>query len=345
MRNKDDLLHWYKQQAALNKKVAKRHLRFLFVKIWFYWFLLGILFLLVATFVTVQYLEYRQVVKTEKAHGLSRRGYTLLLRENLVEKINLSLVEITALLCFFAATFFVYLSAKEAVCRFQIMKTKKKVLPFSTCNSDLMGIIEEVAFKMNISVERIFVWKSFSLQPFPSIEEGNDKTFHLLIPPSFHAYARKYPQKAASVIAHEFGHVLQSDTKLYLLCEAYVGTIRTIFLPVLMSGLLVQVYLFWKLNIDLKTAPEMLLSFLPALFLFGITLYDFKSLKRARRRSEEMADMAAILFLGNDSLLDVLREMKGRPGLPSSFRKNLDLRIANIQRVVAISGITFSGTR
>ena len=340
MERKDELSRLYLQQSELYKKVSKRHFRFLFDKIWFCWIFYGLVFLIIATFTAVQYVDYTQLVKSEKTHGLSRSGYLMVSRENLIEKINLSLLEITILLCFFAATFFVYVLAKETVDRFQIMKARNDVVAMDARDSGLMKIIETVAVKMNIPCERISVCKVLSRLPLPTIGEAGDKLYLLLIPPSFCTYARKHPQNAASVIAHEFGHVLQADTHLHLLYEVYFRIIKNIFLPVMVVGVFVQVYLFWKVDISLKTFPDIVLTFLPSIFLFGITLYDFKSLTRDHQQSELMADMAALIFLETGSLLNVLEEAKNCPNTPFFFRKNLSLRIRNLHQLAAKARIT-----
>ncbi|MFK8008405.1 MAG: hypothetical protein AB8H03_18750 [Saprospiraceae bacterium] len=177
----------------------------------------------------------------------------------------------------------------------------------------LKDIFSDVAKKMNIDFRRVYFWRSDSKTYLPSIVEARGG-INLIFPMNFFILCIKNPKCAEALIAHEFGHVLQGDTNNWLFVESFSIGLKKFVLPVFNIFLLIQIFL---LVIDLiflisyfdqlEVGHWVSFSFnlLVAALYLKATLFLRDAPERvwkAREKSEELADAAAILYADGNAL-------------------------------------------
>jgi hypothetical protein len=333
MINREGLLTWYQQQTK-QKKNPEAHVVLLFNAIWFYAMTLTLLILFVFGLMALRYRTYNEDLRYATSMEQGNMEYAKALKSSLIADLNFSMFEVTVLLFFLTVAFYVHVVAKLTINRFELMREKKLVLPNTSPNSLVRKLIEEVAGRMKIPTERLFVWKVVSQQLFPSIEESKDGSIHLIVPPSFHSYAKNDSQKAAGVIAHELGHVLQSDALLYPLSLVYFRIVRPVFFPLVVFGVLTGAFGLWTTGLEAAYSLHVLFFGLNFLVLVSLA-YGFYRVSRDRKRSDVLADAASVLYSGNDNILEVLKELDDASGRSGFSHPGPFYRFAVLQRLIS----------
>lgn len=176
---------------------------------------------------------------------------------------------------------------------------------------ELDAIITDLCKVMNISKSSIVVWKTDSHTYYPSIQRYKGR-HNLFLPKSF--FKLLYTKKcvAKTLLAHEFGHILQKDTQLWMYSIAYYRVIKSIHDPILF-GLLI----FLGYSVIVGTFSFLFglkeISKLPVLIGKWYLLWNCTETRKkstaihkiidvTRKESEKLADSAAMIFADKDCL-------------------------------------------
>ncbi|MCB0560757.1 MAG: hypothetical protein H6573_02085 [Lewinellaceae bacterium] len=152
-------------------------------------------------------------------------------------------------------------------------------------------MVYDISNKMEIE-KKINIYVSNQNSYLPSIEEYSREVY-LILPKNFLLLVRKFPKRAESLLAHEFGHVLQEDTETWKKIVFFLNF--KIKKKTLIDFINALYYLIFIIG----------LFFLPwqgALFLFASVYRNYRTSKQIsemmkyRSTSEELADTAAIIY-------------------------------------------------
>ena len=171
----------------------------------------------------------------------------------------------------------------------------------------------DLAEKVGIDSSKITLWRSGSQAYCPSVIVQKGR-INLVCPLGFIQLFQSDNGAATAMLAHEFGHVLQQDTRLWLRTEALARAIKTI--------------IYINVAILLLRLAYYLLDGNFTAFFFGtiisIGIYDFykftiKYVLSARKRSEQSADLFAIATVSPDCLIRAVDRYTARSGLINSI--------------------------
>jgi hypothetical protein len=220
-------------------------------------------------------------------------------------------------LIYFSWAWLIYLLAWEKINSFEMMKNKGKIFEIGEGKArELKEMIIELAIKMNVDFRDILFWSTINKETFPSVEVDKFGKINLLLPLNFIHFFEQNKPEAKAILAHELGHVLQHDTKIYLETDSYFEVIRMILFPLGIFNLLIHLYLLFASGNYAKIAgSDPLIIITCIIFIWDITLIvylynGFKILREARRDSERLADTAAVLYADGSSLISVLERIK-----------------------------------
>lgn len=203
---------------------------------------------------------------------------------------------------------------------FQIAVWRKRVRRLSPAALSLLnGEISTLCGEMGIEASRLVLWMTADRAMTPSVIESRGR-IHLIMPLGFIWFATRDPEACGAMIAHEFGHVLQSDTRLWRTAIAGAAVVRRIVVPLSLTALVLGMF-FFRLdvppgrgfnNFDTFAAACLGLVVGSAYNMAGLSLcwWTYLYINRVRLRSETMADMAAIIYAGSSALsrsLDILQ--------------------------------------
>jgi len=171
--------------------------------------------------------------------------------------------------------------------------------------SEMPGVIaisKSIASDMAISLHRLAVIWIDDETVSPSIVDDR-RRLALFVPTGFLVLADSEPRLARAILAHEFGHVLLGDTRLWLFSVSAQRTLMRfrwpVLVPLLLGSDLIPIFLHSRLGAILvlwTVASAFLLYCVSISFVFW-----------ARRRSERLADTIAVHFSGKSSLADAVR--------------------------------------
>jgi hypothetical protein len=207
--------------------------------------------------------------------------------------------------------------------------------------SYLKSIIEDLKSSMSLEKDNIQVWKSSSNTFLPSIQSDKTNTHHLILPMNFFYLLIKEPEISKSLIAHEFGHIVQKDTNLWLYNIIYFKWIKYVIIPlvsyyVLIASINFLIYLIilfspqFTNNISLGVTGAI---FLGGWKVLGKTVSSLKDVKSYRKVSEELADFAAIAYANGKSLSNALS--KYSIDNKDKIHPPIQNRLKSIERVMA----------
>jgi Zn-dependent protease with chaperone function len=184
---------------------------------------------------------------------------------------------------------------------------------------ELWGILDQLQDQMGIQAAEVSVivsTRNYGDSPSVIDVEGRPR---LVVPLGFFKMLGRAPGAAKAMLAHELAHVVQHDTKLWLLATAYLKGLKLIFLPFTIFAFLAVslTSVMWMLGN--KEQPEYTRSSLPTSqeglrtrnekadvitqpILAGLQILLLlafaRGVRQMRNRSEQAADLAAVIFLG-----------------------------------------------
>jgi hypothetical protein len=213
---------------------------------------------------------------------------------------------------YFSLAWFIYLLAWEKIHVFERMKTQGFIFPIAEDQgTHLNKMVKELASKMGIDFSMIVFWGTLSNNKYPSIEEDKAGFIHLLVPLHFLSLLEETEEESRAVLAHELGHVLQEDTKLYLFTDAYFTVIRDLLLPAVVVNFVVSIgLLFVKGVASSLSSPQFVVPYIIEVCLNLFIIYylqkGFEELRTTRRTSELLADTASVIYADGSALKAVL---------------------------------------
>jgi hypothetical protein len=178
------------------------------------------------------------------------------------------------------------------------------------------ALLEELCACMGVDFRKVRVrLATRNYDVGPSVIEHEDVTF-LVIPLGFFKLLEVDREAARAILAHELAHVCQGDTNLWLLSESYLTAIRKFLMPLaILTSFISLALCFGALSsisyyadsyevaaIRRASLAGIIQSFGQPVLLLAFTY----SVRKLRRRSEELADMAGVVFAGPSPLLRAL---------------------------------------
>ena len=192
----------------------------------------------------------------------------------------------------------------------------------------LWKLVKTLYEKMNIDKRKSFrIFLSKSNTYFPSIEEHHN-SIYLITPMNFLSLVINNEGEAKAILAHEFGHVLQGDTNLWLQISNYTsGTHKIVF------SFLVSLIIFLIITVYLNP-PLITWGIIIQFILLFSTAFDCLRLKKdclwCRKNSEKLADTAAIIYADPKDLISTLKKYSLKNSI-SLIHPPLDVRINEIE--------------
>ncbi len=148
--------------------------------------------------------------------------------------------------------------------------------------------------KMNIKKPIVLLASDHNIIS-PSICQSND-LIYLVLPLGLVKMSSVKPDIARAMIAHEFGHVLQNDSKLWGIAHAFALRFRDIFYIIAIAIVVIGI---------IGRSFEPVVIFMFALMIAtGIC----NRILELRRKSEELADVAAIVYAGGHNIYAAINE-------------------------------------
>jgi hypothetical protein len=221
-----------------------------------------------------------------------------------------AVLSIVFLAVVFGATWYEIFSFRLAV-----RKGRLKPLPPALA-APLEREIATLCARTSMDRTRIVPWLVMSRSTAPSVIESQRK-IHLIVPLGMAWLATHDPKACGAMIAHEFGHVLQTDTRLWRTAVAGAAVMRRIVLPLQLTTLVVG-FVFMRLarpdgqfgrphTYDSTDVFALSVGIVVAATynLLGIALCwsAYRFVARVRLRSEKLADLAAIIYADAGALL------------------------------------------
>ncbi|MFM9961878.1 MAG: M48 family metalloprotease [Planctomycetaceae bacterium] len=175
---------------------------------------------------------------------------------------------------------------------------------------EIVSAFTTFANAIDLPLPPVDVWINIkAYHPAPSIVALPGKV-QLLVPLGFLKVLRSNNNAAKAIVAHEFGHLAQEDSRLWRLSTAYsVAAMRVLFpmssvlalISVCMTPLVYNGWssIPWITQVGLHVAQ----SLLPPIALLAF----FYSIRQLRQRSEKLADMLSVALVGKQPLSDALR--------------------------------------
>lgn len=170
----------------------------------------------------------------------------------------------------------------------------------------LWELVYNLFEEMNIDKRKnVNIFLSRSPTYFPSIEEHHN-VIYLIIPMNFLSLVIKSKGEAKAILAHEFAHILQGDTNLWLQVSIYSKRTHRVYFPffLLFTLFLITTLLMNPVIVNFGTISQIL-------FLCGITissLYLRKDCVIGRNNSEKLADTASMIYTKPEDLISVLKK-------------------------------------
>jgi hypothetical protein len=219
---------------------------------------------------------------------------------------------------------------------FPVLRKAGVISPFKSIEkTPIYAQLTELCIIMNIDFSQLRIWKVISQQAYPSVEEDDSGIVHLVLPPNFFLLAQQEPSKSKAILAHELGHVLQADSKLFLITETYLSIINKIFIPLIVVGIAFRFYLilFSNMSNELAGNEWFYLGFLFDVVVISFLVDGFNKITQARKQSEFLADTAALLYTGNKSIVDILKNLKDRE--KNSIHPDKQARLDHINKIIS----------
>jgi hypothetical protein len=235
----------------------------------------------------------------------------------------------------------------EKINSLKVLKAKRKIFRLNHEDApEFTNLIRSLAQRMDIPYARITLWSAITKNKFPSVEEDKMGEIHLVIPISFLRFFEENPGQAEAVLAHEFGHVLQKDTHLFHIADAYFDVIRSIWLPTAYLNIVLKILIMlWHIETVIMVMQTYMLLTCVVLgsFVFDVLVIrymtkGFKDLRQSRRESEKLADIAACVFADASALNEVLssenNEVAAITGKNDSVHPSKSERRKNIKHIL-----------
>ena len=185
-----------------------------------------------------------------------------------------------------------------------------KFSPLSQASiSVLKPICDSIAERLRVYDREIhFLRPKSSNELSPSVVETRDNRILMVIPPNFLGYLQVKPASAKAMLAHEYGHIAQGDTNLWLSSSTFAEVAFDVYFPyyrnLLVAGIIA--FIFAISAAISKQLTVLSISFfifilgLQGLFSIGWLYYFVYRMRRFRRRSEELADLAAWIYVTSE---------------------------------------------
>ncbi len=199
----------------------------------------------------------------------------------------------------------------------------------------LRRLIDDLAVRASVPPEALCVLAQTTGKMGASVLEKKGRVY-LLVTAGLMVLGRREPNTARVILAHELGHVVQSDSRLWTYSKMIS---RFLFVGVLPFELLSIAFLTLFIVASLWLAGPSGDNDVVRVQLWGMTatrlvFLAFSALLtaysvRSRRRSEFLADAYAVLMVGWDTTEDVLR--RSLASLRSGERKDVVRRLARLR--------------
>jgi Peptidase family M48 len=324
----EDVSEWYLEQCIIQEKKAKTHSSYLFggIKLLQYFIKIFLVMLLLQLAINL-WISFDERQSSSSVYSFFTIGFIIILIYSTIAWV-------------------IFLLSWEKINSFELMiKNEKVFLIPENKGKDLKLAIKELADNMRINYSLISFWSIINRDKYPSIEEDKSGNINMLLPINFISFFTKNREGGISILAHELGHVLQKDTKLYLTTDAYFEIIRKIYLPVSILNLLIHVWVIFSSNNVSKIFNSDLTSFIVGsilvwdVILISYLYNGFISLRETRRTSEKLADTAAVIFANGRSLQEILESMPNTSGSSkaTSIHPNNMERIENIKFILNLN--------
>lgn len=298
--NKASLEFWYYSQITSLRYKSKFYL------------LIGLLTLILLLF----FVNYRSLETYQEYGHLLNGNFWGWLGQITILKIEYT-VQFLLLLSTF---FYCYIVYKKTFKGFTKDELKHEVLELKNIPK-LWEITNNLLNKMKIR-EEIKYLKINSNTYFPSVIRIK-KQVYIKLPIGFFILLITNPIKVEAILAHEFSHIKQKDENYWLFADLIIEETQNAlfkilpFILVIFSPFLIRdsilLWEMYQLTPDgLESIEEQMIIPLSKIlivpFIIG-ALDDFRlKIVSYRRKSEELADTAAIIFSDGNVLLDVLKE-------------------------------------
>ena len=185
----------------------------------------------------------------------------------------------------------------------------------------LFDILRDLAPRMGITCP-IRVWRDArSVGGAPQVIEHAGKA-HVLVPIKFVALARRDRRHATALLAHELGHVVQQDSRLWIPSSTFSSAIATVARPA-------TIFLVGLSFANGSIGLFVILQLLALLQMWRIE----RAIIGARRQAEKLADLAAVVYADGTALLEAVAAM---PELPPDFQSLHPSRRERHAAIVAI---------
>jgi prepilin-type processing-associated H-X9-DG protein len=205
-----------------------------------------------------------------------------------------------ALICYLAHSVQQYVYRKT-----HLLEDRENFVPLSDRGvAKIDAVLNPLCQRMQVARDRIVLLRPLQSRSFsPSVVEGTEAAskVYMVIPADFLTVLRTHPQAAEAMLAHELGHVVQSDARLWLYASAFSDRMLRLFVPFDFLNLGILLAIATLLVLFTWPPPDNVWFVAAICVLSGVgpllaLLFFWSQIRSFRRISEELADMAAYIF-------------------------------------------------
>jgi Zn-dependent protease with chaperone function len=191
-----------------------------------------------------------------------------------------------------------------------------QLLP-ATAAPSVRRLIEELRTRMGIH-QQIRLYLAERCGVLPSVWVGRSRA-QLIVTRQFIALAGRSPGEATAMLAHELGHVRQQDSYLWGLASLFANGFGKIIVPGMVLFIVASLATGGAVNLA------------GVVFLVWQVRLCREQILLARQSSEEMADLAAVVFADGQELINVLEKYVAPPSGTPQVHPPRGLRIDGIE--------------
>ena len=212
----------------------------------------------------------------------------------------------------------------------------KQLLPKSSYIEINTGIYNEIWRVCNEIVEKldlgnlklkIYYLKTNSIEAHITLEKG---IIHLFLSRGLISHSHNHFKEFESILGHEFGHIVQGDSKLFLITKKAFG------LPILLNDIRLCLSVVATIFL-LFFAPREMDSTLTTVVISLIYRRFYTGFNRLRKESEFLADICSLIIIEKSQITKIIEDYLpdiNSPNYPSKKErlKSIELFKKNIIR-------------
>ncbi|MDL2141963.1 M48 family metalloprotease [Flavobacterium tructae] len=194
---------------------------------------------------------------------------------------------------------------------------------------EIWNICYEIIEKLDLSKLKLKIYyiKTNDIEAHITLEKG---VVHLFLSRALISHSHHYPKELESILGHEFGHIVQGDSKLFLITK------KAFRLPIFLNdmrlcfGIFLALFLFFFSSRQVETAVSIIVISL-------IYRRIYTGFNRLRKESEFLADLCSLIIIEKSEIIKIVNDYipeSNSPNYPSKKErlKSIELFKKNIIR-------------